>query len=56
MSLIGFNHKMGWRAHVNTALAFGNREPCIGELIGHERHGLGYMFQLMKEARVAVRL
>jgi butyryl-CoA dehydrogenase len=56
VSLIGLNHKMGWRGHVNTALAFGDPGPCVGELIGVERHGLAYMFQLMNEARVGVGL
>ena len=54
--LVGLNHKMGWRAHVNTALAFGDGAECVGEIIGREHHGLGYMFQMMNEARVAVGL
>jgi alkylation response protein AidB-like acyl-CoA dehydrogenase len=52
--LIGLNHKMGWRGTVNTALAFGSRGECVGELVGEEHRGLGYMFQLMNEARVGV--
>jgi alkylation response protein AidB-like acyl-CoA dehydrogenase len=54
VALVGLNHKMGWRGHVNTALSFGDREPCIGELVGMPHQGLAYMFQLMNEARVAV--
>lgn len=54
VTLIGLNHKMGWRGHVNTALAFGDSEPCIGELVGLPEQGLAYMFQMMNEARVAV--
>jgi Acetyl-CoA dehydrogenase C-terminal like/Acyl-CoA dehydrogenase, C-terminal domain len=56
VSLIGLNHKMGWRGHVNTALAFGDSGECIGELVGREHHGLGYMFHMMNEARVNVGL
>ncbi len=54
--LIGLNHKMGWRAHVNTALSFGEEAECVGEIVGREHHGLGYMFQMMNEARVGVGL
>jgi butyryl-CoA dehydrogenase len=54
VTLIGLNHKMGWRGHVNTALAFGDHAPCIGELVGMPHQGLAYMFQMMNEARVAV--
>jgi alkylation response protein AidB-like acyl-CoA dehydrogenase len=56
VSLIGLNHKMGWRGHVNTALAFGDSGECLGELVGREHHGLGYMFHMMNEARVTVGL
>ena len=56
VSLIGLNHKMGWRGHVNTALSFGDTSPSIGELVGNLHQGLGYMFQMMNEARVAVGL
>jgi len=56
VGLIGLNHKMGWRGHVNTALSFGATGECIGELVGLEHHGLPYMFQMMNEARIAVGL
>lgn len=56
VSLIGLNHKMGWRGHVNTALAFGDEGECIGELIGSLHHGLSYMFLMMNEARITVGL
>ena len=56
VSLVGLNHKMGWRGHVNTALAFGDSGECLGELVGREHHGLGYMFHMMNEARVTVGL
>lgn len=56
VTLIGLNHKMGWRGHVNTALAFGDQDECIGELIGSLHQGLSYMFLMMNEARVTVGL
>lgn len=56
VSLVGLNHKMGWRAHVNAALAFGDAEPCEGELVGELHQGLAGMFLMMNEARVAVGL
>lgn len=56
VSLISLNHKMGWRGHVNTALAFGDEGECIGELIGTLHQGLSYMFLMMNEARVTVGL
>ncbi len=56
VSLMGLNHKMGWRGHVNTALAFGDTEECIGELVGELHQGLAYMFLMMNEAGVSVGL
>ena len=52
--LIGLNHKMGYRGTTNTALAFGDGEDCVGELIGEPHKGLAYMFHMMNEARIAV--
>ena len=54
--LIGLNHKMGQRGTTNCALAFGDGEACIGELIGEPHKGLSYMFHMMNEARIAVGL
>jgi butyryl-CoA dehydrogenase len=31
---MGLNHKMGWRGTTNTALAMGEENQCVGELIG----------------------
>jgi alkylation response protein AidB-like acyl-CoA dehydrogenase len=56
VSLVGLNHKMGWRGHVNTALAFGDEGECVGELMGSLHHGLSYMFLMMNEARITVGL
>lgn len=56
VSLIGLNHKMGYRGTVNTALAFGADEPAVGELVGQPNEGLKAMFHMMNEARIGVGL
>lgn len=52
--LAGLNHKMGYRGTVNCVLNFGEREDCIGELIGAPGQGLACMFHMMNEARIGV--
>jgi len=61
VTLVGLNHKMGYRGTVNTVLAFGAGEHrpgglpgAIGYLIGQEGHGLAYMFHMMNETRIGV--
>lgn len=56
VTLAGLNHKMGYKATTNCALNFGENGDCVGYLIGQQNHGLGYMFQMMNEARIAVGL
>jgi butyryl-CoA dehydrogenase len=56
VSLAGLNHKMGYRGITNCALNFGEKGACIGELVGEAHKGLGYMFQMMNEARIGVGL
>ncbi|MEM6289693.1 MAG: acyl-CoA dehydrogenase [Myxococcota bacterium] len=56
VTLIGLNHKMGYRGAVNTALAFGEDAPAVGELVGKPHHGLACMFHMMNEARIGVGL
>ncbi|MGH1341523.1 MAG: acyl-CoA dehydrogenase [Nannocystales bacterium] len=56
VSLIGLNHKMGYRGAVNTALAFGADAPAVGELVGAPNQGLAAMFHMMNEARIGVGL
>jgi alkylation response protein AidB-like acyl-CoA dehydrogenase len=51
VSLVGINHKMGYRGTVNTAL---NYDDAVGYLIGEEGKGLFYMFHMMNEARIGV--
>lgn len=54
VTLGGLIHKMGWRGTTSTLLNFGERGPCLGELVGEAHHGLAYMFHMMNEARIAV--
>lgn len=56
VSVIGLNHKMGYRGTTNTVLSFGDGGECTGELIGRPHHGLSYMFHMMNEARIVVGL
>jgi len=63
VSLVGLNHKMGYRGGTNTLLNFGEgthtpggRAGAVGHLLGEEHHGLAYMFHMMNEARVGVGL
>lgn len=56
VSLAGLNHKMGQRISPNCALNFGDRNDCIGQLVGEPHRGLEYMFHMMNEARIAVGL
>jgi len=46
--------KMGQRGYVTTHLVFGDQGMCKGWLVGEPHKGLGYMFQMMNEARIGV--
>ncbi|RLA48336.1 MAG: acyl-CoA dehydrogenase, partial [Gammaproteobacteria bacterium] len=52
----GLNHKMGYRNATNAALNFGEEDGAIAYLVGEANKGLGYMFQMMNEARIGVAL
>jgi butyryl-CoA dehydrogenase len=54
VTLVGLNHKMGYRGTVNTLLNFGEHDACVGHLIGEPHRGLSYMFHMMNEARISV--
>jgi len=51
---VGDFQKMGQRGYSTTHLAFGDRDQCRGWLVGEPHKGLGYMFQMMNEARIGV--
>ena len=54
VSLVGLNHKMGYRGTTNTLLAFGEKGGATGYLVGEPHKGLAYMFKMMNEARIGV--
>ena len=56
VTLIGLNHKMGYRGTTNTVLAFGENDDCAAELVGAPGQGLAIMFHMMNEARIGVGL
>lgn len=53
VSLVGIEHKMGINGSATCQLNFGENGPCVGYLVGEERNGMRYMFQMMNEARIA---
>lgn len=61
VSLVGLNHKMGFRGITNTMLNFGEgtyppggAPGALGTIIGEEGRGLAYMFHMMNAARIGV--
>ncbi len=62
ITVMGLNHKMGYRGTTNCLLAFGegaHHRPdgaagAIGYRVGGVGQGLAIMFQMMNEARIAV--
>jgi len=54
VALAGLNHKMGFRGTTNCVLNFGEQGGAWAELVGELDKGLGYMFQMMNEARIGV--
>lgn len=56
VALAGLLHKMGHRNTTSTVLSFGEQGGAIGYLVGEPHKGLGYMFQMMNEARIGVAL
>ncbi|RZL95356.1 MAG: acyl-CoA dehydrogenase [Variovorax sp.] len=54
VTLVGLNHKMGYRGTVNTLLNFGDGDACTGHLLGEANQGLACMFHMMNEARISV--
>ena len=56
VTVVGLNHKAGYRATTNTVLSLGDGGECLGELIGEPNRGLDYMFHMMNEARIVIGL
>jgi alkylation response protein AidB-like acyl-CoA dehydrogenase len=51
VTLVGLNHKMGYRGTTNTLLEL---DGAVGHLVGEVGHGLAAMFHMMNEARIGV--
>jgi alkylation response protein AidB-like acyl-CoA dehydrogenase len=51
---IGIYHKMGQKATPAMHLGFGEKDDCIGYLLGAENRGLPQMFLMMNGARIGV--
>jgi butyryl-CoA dehydrogenase len=49
-------HKMGYRGAPITGLRMGEKNDCLGWLVGEPHKGLSYMFQMMNGARLDVGL
>jgi len=49
-------HKMGYRGAPITGLRMGEKDDCLGWLVGEPHKGLSYMFQMMNGARLDVGL
>ena len=47
-------HKIGWKGLPSVALSYGEKDDCVGWLVGSEGRGLSYMFQMMNGARIFV--
>lgn len=56
ISCAGIEHKMGIHGSPTCTLLFGEKGPTKGWLLGRERAGLLYMFQMMNAARYEVGL
>lgn len=48
----GIFGKMGQKGYVAAHIMLGEKDDCIGYLVGQPHHGLPYMFQMMNEARI----
>ena len=47
-------HKLGYRGAPITGLRMGEKDGCLGYLVGQPHRGLSYMFQMMNGARLEV--
>ncbi|GAA6140341.1 acyl-CoA dehydrogenase [Hydrogenophaga sp. 5NK40-0174] len=54
VALAGLIHKCGWRGTTSTMLSFGEKDACVGEIVGKPHEGLACMFHMMNEARIGV--
>ena len=53
---VSIEHKMGLHASPTCVMSFGDKDDCIGELVGPEHGGMRAMFTMMNNARLNVGL
>ncbi|WP_448582754.1 acyl-CoA dehydrogenase C-terminal domain-containing protein [Thermaurantiacus sp.] len=53
---VALEHKLGIHASPTCTMAFGDRDSCVGFLIGEEQGGMRAMFTMMNHARINVGL
>lgn len=56
VSTVGIEKKLGMNGSATCALNFGEKNQCVGYLIGKENMGMQIMFHMMNEARLGVGL
>ena len=56
VTCVGIEHKMGLNGSATCVINYGDRDNCLGYLIGEPGKGLYYMFQMVNVARLAVGL
>lgn len=55
VQVTAIEHKMGINGSATCALAFGENDDCVGELVGNVEHqGMRQMFKMMNFARIGV--
>ncbi len=54
VNCVAIEHKLGIHASATAALNFGEKDDCVGYLLGEENQGMKIMFNMMNEARLAV--
>ena len=56
VSCVGIEHKMGIIGSATCQLSFGDKDDCLGWIIGNEGDGIRIMFNMMNSARIEVGL
>ncbi|WND01933.1 acyl-CoA dehydrogenase [Temperatibacter marinus] len=53
---VGVEHKLGIHSSPTCVLSFGEKNSCVGYLVGRENKGMANMFTMMNHARIMVGL
>ncbi|MBT5186412.1 MAG: acyl-CoA dehydrogenase, partial [Kordiimonadaceae bacterium] len=51
---VSLEHKMGIMASPTCVMAYGEKEDCVGYLLGEENKGMSAMFTMMNNARLSI--